>query len=104
MTATRQRLPNRREHELIDFEHAGRRYTAGIGRFADGRLAEVFLNVSGKAGGEIDALSRDSAVLASLALQCGASVNTLRHALIRNRDGSASGALGVFLDLLERPA
>jgi hypothetical protein len=99
--ATRQRLPNRREHELFDFEHAGIRYTAGIGRFpTSSGVAEVFLNVSGKAGGMIDVLARDSAVLASLALQCGASVDTLRHALIRNADGSASGALGVLLDRL----
>ena len=52
----------------------------------------------------IDVLSRDSAVLASLALQHGASVDTLRHALIRNADGSASGALGRLLDLLAAPA
>jgi len=104
-TALRQRLPNRREHQLFDFEHAGIRYTAGIGCFPDsGSVAEVFLNVSSKAGSMIDVLSRDSAVLASLALQHGASVDTLRHALIRNADGSASGALGRLLDLLAAPA
>jgi hypothetical protein len=92
MTA-RRRLPNRREHELVDFEHGGIRYTAGIGRFDDGTLAEVFLNAWGKAGSMVDVLARDTAVLASLALQCGASVDTIRHALIRNSDGSASGAL-----------
>jgi hypothetical protein len=97
----RRRLPNRREHELIDFEHVGIRYTAGIGRFPDSAaVAEVFLNVSGKAGGMIDVLARDSAVLASLALQHGATIGTLRHAFICNADGSASGALGVLLDRL----
>ena len=40
----RDRLPNRRGHELLSFEHGGFRYTAGIGRFADGRLAELFLD------------------------------------------------------------
>jgi hypothetical protein len=29
---SRQRLPNRREHELIEFEHRGIRYTAGVSR------------------------------------------------------------------------
>jgi hypothetical protein len=47
--STRRRLPNRREHELIDFEHGGIRYTAVIGRFNDGALAEIFLN-TGKHG------------------------------------------------------
>ena len=42
----RDRLPNRRGHELLSFEHGGFRYTAGIGRFADGRLAELFLDCS----------------------------------------------------------
>ena len=46
---TRRRLPNRREHELIEFEHAGIRYTAGAGRFEDGDLAEIFLHTRGKA-------------------------------------------------------
>jgi hypothetical protein len=38
---TRERLPNRRGHELLDFEHVGIRYTAGVSRFSDGRLAEI---------------------------------------------------------------
>lgn len=99
MTA-RARLPNRRAHELINFDHRGYRYTAGVGRFADGRLAEVFLNVSGRVGTEIETVARDAAILASLALQHGASVETIRHALTRNVDGSASGAIGTLLDML----
>jgi len=38
--ADRQRLPNRRAHELLDFAYNGRRFTAGVGYFVDGRLAE----------------------------------------------------------------
>jgi hypothetical protein len=38
----RRRLPNRRPHEALDFEFDGIRYTAGIGRFDDGALAEIF--------------------------------------------------------------
>jgi ribonucleoside-diphosphate reductase alpha chain len=96
---TRERLPDRRGHELVDFDHGGFRYTAGVGRFADGRLAEVFFNVA-KSGTEIETTARDAAIVASLALQHGATVETIRHALTRNRDGSASGALGTLLDLL----
>lgn len=97
---TRQALPNHRGHWLVDFEHGGFKYTAGIGRFADGRLAEVFLNVS-KSGTAIESHARDAAVVASIALQHGASVDTIRHALTRNADGSAAGPIGALLDLLE---
>ena len=97
--STRRRLPNRREHELIDFEHGGIRYTAVIGRFNDGALAEIFLN-TGKHGTVVDTNARDAAVAASLLLQHGCSVDTLRVALTRNGDGSPSGPLAHTLDLL----
>src|SRR5262245_11577627 len=76
----RRRLPNRRGHQLLDFEHAGHRYVGGVGRFEDGTVAEVFVNASGRAGGQLEAVARDSAVLASLALQHGADLETLRCA------------------------
>jgi hypothetical protein len=95
----RVRLPNRRSHELVDFQHGGFSYTAGIGRFADGRLAEIFLNAA-KTGTGVEATARDAAIVASIALQHGASPATLQHALTRNGDGTASGPLGALLDLL----
>lgn len=97
--ARRDALPNRRQHEAIDFDHGGMSYVAGIGRFADGRLAEIFLN-GAKQGSAADAAARDAAIVASLALQHGLEPDTLRKALTRNTDGSASGPLGVILDLL----
>ncbi len=100
MTNTqRKRLPNRREHELINFTHGGFCYVAGIGRFDDGRLAEVFLNVA-KSGTTIETHARDAAIVASIALQHGASAEVIRHALTCNSNGSASGVLGTLLDLL----
>jgi hypothetical protein len=39
----RQSLPNRRPAETLELEVAGLHYTATIGRFADGRIAEIFL-------------------------------------------------------------
>jgi len=96
---TRHRLPNRRHHELLSFEHGGIQYTAGIGRFENGDLAEIFLNTR-KHGTAVDVNARDAAVAASLLLQHGCSVNTLRRALTRNGDGSASGPLARALDLL----
>jgi YD repeat-containing protein len=100
LAATRERLPHRREHALITFTTAdGFRYTAGLGYFEGGRLAEIFLNAE-KIGTAIQTAARDSAVVASLALQHGVPPETIRHALTRNGDGSASGALGTLLDLL----
>jgi hypothetical protein len=96
----RRRLPQRRFHELLDFEHAGYRYTAGLGFFETGGLAEIFINVPGRSGSAIEAVARDAAILTSICLQYGASVATIRHALTRNSDGSAGGPLGVVLDLL----
>jgi ribonucleoside-diphosphate reductase alpha chain len=84
---------------LVDFEADGFRYTAGLGFFEDGRLAEVFLN-SGKIGTAIETAARDSAVVASLALQHGVPADTIRHALTRNGDGGPSGPLGTLLDML----
>jgi hypothetical protein len=97
---TRRRLPNRRPQELIDFEHEGRRYTAGISRFDDGHLAEIFINLAGRTGGMIEVLARDTAVAVSLCLQFGCDVETLRCALMRDSQGRASGPVGELLDLL----
>ena len=96
---SRRPLPNRRGHELLDFEHAGIQYTAGIGRFENGDLAEIFLNTR-KYGTGVDVNARDAAVAASLLLQHGCHVDTLRKALTRNSNGSASGPLAHVLDLL----
>jgi ribonucleoside-diphosphate reductase alpha chain len=96
---TRERLSNRRPHESFAFAHAGVRYTAGIGRFPDGRLAEVFLN-GAKCGTDADTAAKDAAIVASLALQHGVLCDVIRRALTRNRDGTASGPLGAALDLL----
>jgi hypothetical protein len=100
----RRRLENRRGHELVTFRHDHIAFTAGLGRFPDGELAEIFLNVPGKSGTAIDVVARDAAVLASLALQHGCPADTLRRALMRNVNGTASGALGALLDLLAADA
>ena len=65
---TRRRLPNRREHELIEHEHAGVWYTAGAGRFDSGGIAEVFLTTA-KHGTAVDVNACDAAVAALLLLQ-----------------------------------
>ena len=89
----RRRLPQRRPHELLDFDHAGHRYIAGLG-FETGGLAEIFINVRTQRQRD-RAMARDAAILTSICLQHGASTETIRHALTRNSNGSASGPLGL---------
>lgn len=97
-------LADRREHAPIGFTTAdGFRYTAGLGCFGDGRLAEIFLNAD-KVGTAIETAARDSAVVASLALQHGIQPDTIRHALTRNGNSDARGPLGELLDLLASEA
>jgi ribonucleoside-diphosphate reductase alpha chain len=97
---TREILPNRRRGEAYSFEHDGIRYRANVSRFADGRLAEVFLDAA-KADSGVGIVGRDLAVAASLALQFGCPVETLRKALVRLSNGAAAGPLGALLDLAE---
>jgi hypothetical protein len=79
---------------------APRLYTVGLGSFADGRPAEVFLNVA-KSGTPLETYARDSAILLSLLLQHGCPIATVRHAICRNADGSPAGPIGHLLDLIE---
>jgi hypothetical protein len=95
----RQRLPNRRLAQTFELEVAGLRYTATIGRFPDGRIGEIFLN-NQRADSGADTNARDSAVVCSIALQCGADIQAIRQALSRDSHGHASGPLGAVLDCL----
>src|ERR1035438_1821364 len=95
----RQRLQNRRPHWLYRFECDGQIYTGGIGRFDDGRIAEIFIN-GAKVGSTAEANAQDAAIVASLALQHGCPLETLRHALIRT--GGSGGPLATLLDEVER--
>jgi hypothetical protein len=95
----RERLLNRRLHEIVQFEHGGFTCVAGIGRFDDGKLAKVFLNAD-KVGTAMETQARDAAVTASLFFQNRRSPEILRRALTRNADGNASSGLGKLLYIL----
>jgi hypothetical protein len=47
-----------------------------------------------------DDAARDSAILLSIAIQCGADIEMIRAALCRDSQGRASGLLGVVLGRL----
>ena len=80
MSAPRKRLPNRRACMSCSFEYEGHVYRATAGRFADGRLGELFLN-TGKLGSPMQANADNAAILASLLLQHGVSPEVIRHSV-----------------------
>ena len=97
MSGARERLADRRAAETFAIEAGGLHYTATVGRFDDGRLAEVFLT-SNKVGSAAATAACDAAVLCSIALQHNVPLGVLRHALMRDPQGRAIGPLGIALD------
>lgn len=101
----RERLPNRRGGENIEFETVPRpgvqpiAYAATLGYFNDGRLAEVFLR-AGKAGTDLAIQAQETALVTSFALQYGCPLEAIRAAMPRTADGKPEGAIGALLDLL----
>ena len=76
MTAVqrRERLPNRRLGETFELEVAGLRYTATVGRFPDGRIAELFLQNHKSASG----LTRRRAIARLFAPSLSSAAPTLK--------------------------
>jgi hypothetical protein len=95
----RDRLPNRRRSVTFGLECNCLRYTVTVGFYSDGRLGEIFLG-NHRADSHADACAKDSAILASVALQFGVPLDVLRRALLRDQRGNASTPIGVALDLL----
>lgn len=99
----REQLPRRRAAETLTFElqegSAALCYVGTLGYYENGQPGEIFLNAL-KQNTPVDANARDAAIAASLALQFGCPIETLRHALTRNPDGSPATPLGKFLDLV----
>ena len=96
---TRRRLANRRASESFDLMAQGLKFTCTVSRFPDGTLAEVFLQ-NHKAGSAAGLAAQDSAVVASLALQFGVPLDTLRKSLMRDGRGRPTSPLATALDML----
>ena len=94
-------LPNRREADTFQLQHGGKLsvFIINVGYYHDGRVAEVFIT-GGKSGTEVEANVRDTAILASFALQYGAPLDKLAAALTHEGDGSPSTIIGCVLDKL----
>ncbi len=95
---TRTLLPQRRFCETFTITHWGRPWQITVG-FYDDQVTpgEVFVS-GGKTGTEAEGTARDGAILLSLALQHGVPLNTIRHAITRNADGSPSTIVGAIID------
>jgi hypothetical protein len=96
---SRAQLANRRGCETFEFSHAGNRFTLSLSRFRDGRIAELFIS-SNQTGSALEAIARDAAITASLALQFGCPLDTLRVALTRDHDGGPATLLGAALNAI----
>jgi hypothetical protein len=89
----RERPANRRGCVSFNLDHESHPYRVCVSRFADGRLAEIFLD-AGKVNSPLQQHAETSAILVSLLLQHGVNVETIRH--------SISGPIAVALDMAEQ--
>lgn len=98
----RKQLPPRRSSETFDLEFGGLRaaYRITVGYYADGAPGEVFI-VGGKSGEQVESIARDGAVLLSIALQYGASLETIAHAITRDARGAPQTIVGAVVDQLK---
>ena len=95
----RNELPLRRDCEHFNFEHNNFQWTASIGRYPNGKLAEIFLTNS-KQGTTVEYYAQDASIATSIALQYGAPLETLQSAMSRDGRNVPHCAIGVALDLL----
>lgn len=101
MTSNRAVLPNRRAGENFEITHGGQngQFVITTGCYPDGTIGEVFISGS-KSGTAFEAVARDGAILLSLCMQHGVPLETIKHAVTREADGSASTIVGAVVDRL----
>lgn len=98
---TREVLPNRRYSESFDLVHLGIHYAGQVSFYEDGRVAEIFLGMEKIAGTAMDVIARDAAVLISLALQHGITLDQMLHSAIKDENGEPEGLIGYLLSFLQ---
>lgn len=97
---TRRTLPQRRHSETFSIRFWNDRFHITVGYYDDHATpGEVFIAGS-KSGVQLDSVCRDGAVLLSLAMQHGVSIETIAGAITRNTDGSPSTIVGAIVDRL----
>jgi hypothetical protein len=100
----RRTLPIRRSSYRFPVRHGETECLVTVGLYDDGRPGEVFAHVQGKfgKGSDFEAMTRDAAILISLAMQHGVPLDVMRHAITRDDKGAASTLIGAVLDNLEK--
>ena len=97
--AQRDRLPSRRASQNIAFERDNLKYQMTIGLYPDGRIGEIFLNAE-HANSLLDVMAHDAMIIASIALQFGCPLDTIKHAIKRDGNGEPASPIGQALDLI----
>jgi hypothetical protein len=89
--------------ETFELRHGNIAATFAItlGRYPDGTIGEVFIS-GAKAGSEFEAIARDGAVLLSIALQYGVPLETIRHAITREANGTPSTIVGAVVEKIAK--
>ena len=95
---TRLRLPDRHPTETVKIEHDGHRWHISVGRFSDGRAAEVFAAGS-KVGSEYTGCVHDAMIFASLLMQHDVSAAVLAKSVGRCEDGQPTSIVGKAIDM-----
>lgn len=97
----REIMPARRRSESFELPFGGflTPHKITMGYYSDGRLGEVFIT-SGKTGEMVEAIARDGAILLSIALQHGATLDTIKSAITRDSQGSPTSIVGAVVDKL----
>ena len=99
-------LAQRRESVNFTIAFQGERYDVTVGYYETGKLGEIFINrvrnkTAARLGDHLDAACRDSAIVMSMLLQYGASLEELRHSVTRDESGEPMSIIGAIIDFLE---
>jgi hypothetical protein len=97
--STRRILPQRRSAETFQLRFWNQPVSVTVGYYEDGTPGEIFVD-AGKTGQDVQSTARDAAVVLSLALQHGATVATIQHAVTRSGNGEAASIVGAVIDQL----
>jgi len=99
----RKQLEPRRNCETFNFkwEDIERWYAVTVGFYPDNTIGEVFISLA-KSGEALEAVARDGAVTISIALQYGATIETLTNALTRDDKNKPSSLIGAVLDEIKK--
>lgn len=92
-------LDPRRYAESFEMNFRGMPFQVSVGYFMNCKPAEVFVS-SVKSGTDLEGVSRDAAVLLSIALQYGAPIETIQGAITRTLQGDPQTVIGAIVDQL----